>query len=106
MIDPRSTSPGSIMPRYPWLVQNDLDISMTSEKVNATVKLGVPYTEFELEKAVYLLKNQAAEVEKNLRQDPEFVKNYGDSNIQDKEIVALIAYLQRLGTDIKAEESE
>ncbi len=106
MIDPRSTSPGSIMPRYPWLVQNDLDISMTSKKVNAMVKLGVSYTEFELEKAVYLLKNQAAEVEKNLRQDPEFVKNYGDSNIQDKEIVALIAYLQRLGTDIKAEESE
>ncbi len=106
MIDPRSTSPGSIMPRYPWLVQNDLDISLTGEKVNAMVKLGVPYTQFELEKAVYLLKNQAAEVEKNLRQDPEFVKNYGDSNIQDKEIVALIAYLQRLGTDIKAEESE
>ena len=106
MIDPRSTSPGSIMPRYPWLVQNDLDISLTGEKVNAMVKLGVPYSQFELEKAVYLLKNQAAEVEKNLRQDPEFVKNYGDSNIQDKEIVALIAYLQRLGTDIKAEESE
>jgi len=106
MIDPRSTSPGSIMPRYPWLVQNDLDISNTSGKVNAMVKLGVPYSQFDLDKAVYLLKNQAAEVENNLRQDPEFVKNYGDANIQEKEIVALIAYLQRLGTDIKAEETE
>ena len=65
----------------------------------------VPYTQFELDKAVQLLKNQAAEIEKNLRQDPEFVKNYGDANMQDKEIVALIAYLQRLGTDIKGEQT-
>ena len=106
MLDPRTTSPGSIMPQYPWLIKNDLDISMTSAKVNAMVKLGVPYSQFELDKAVYLLKNQAQEVENNLRQDPEFVKNYGDANIQEKEIVALIAYLQRLGTDIKAETTE
>jgi len=105
MIDPRSTSPGSIMPRYEWLVTDDLDISQTVNKVNAMVTLGVPYTQFELDKAVYLLKAQAEEVEKNLRQDPEFVKNYGDANIQDKEITALIAYLQRLGTDIKAEQT-
>ena len=70
------------------------------------VKLGVPYSQFELDKAVYLLKNQAQEVENNLRQDPEFVKNYGNANIQEKEIVALIAYLQRLGTDIKVEPTE
>jgi len=106
MMDPRSTSPGSIMPQYPWLIKDDLDISLTASKVNAMVKLGVPYTQFELDKAVYLLKNQAMEVEKNLRQDPEFVKNYGDANIQEKEIVAMIAYLQRLGTDIKAEPTE
>jgi cytochrome c oxidase cbb3-type subunit I/II len=55
---------------------------------------------------VYLLQSQAKEVENNLRQDPEFVKNYGTANIQDKEIVALIAYLQRLGTDINAESAE
>ena len=70
------------------------------------VTLGVPYTQFELEKAVYLLKNQAKEIENNLRQDPEFVKNYGTAQIENKEIVALIAYLQRLGTDIKAESAE
>ena len=70
------------------------------------VTLGVPYTQFELDKAVYLLKNQAKEIENNLRQDPEFVKNYGNAQIEDKEIVALIAYLQRLGTDIKAESEE
>ncbi len=106
MLDPSSTSPGSIMPQYPWIISDDLDISKTVAKVNAMIKLGVPYTQFELDKAVYLLKSQAAQIEKNLRQDPEFVKNYGNANIQDKEIVALIAYLQRLGTDIKAKTAE
>ncbi len=106
MMDPRSTSPGSIMPQYPWLIKDDLDISKTVDKINAMVILGVPYTQFELDKAVYLLKNQASEIEKNLRQDPEFVKNYGDAQIENKEIIALIAYLQRLGTDIKAETKE
>ena len=106
MMDPRSTSPGSIMPQYPWLISNDLDISQTVNKVNAMVTLGVPYTQFELDKAVYLLKNQAKAVENNLRQDPEFVKNYGSSGIENKEIVAVIAYLQRLGTDIKAAPAE
>ena len=106
MMDPRSTSPGSIMPQYPWLIENDLDISQTVNKVNAMVMLGVPYTQFELDKAIYLLKNQAKAVENNLRQDPEFVKNYGSSGIENKEIVAVIAYLQRLGTDIKASPAE
>jgi cytochrome c oxidase cbb3-type subunit I/II len=103
MLDPRTTSPGSIMPQYPWLITDDLDVSQTVNKVNAMVTLGVPYTQFELDKAVYLLQNQAKEIENSLRQDPEFVKNYGNSGIEKKEIVALIAYLQRLGTDIKAE---
>ncbi len=105
MYDPRLTSPGSIMPSYPWLLSNDLDISDLESKMNAMVTLGVPYTQFEVDKAIFLLKNQALEVEQNLRQDPEFVKNYGNSNMQDKEIVALIAYLQRLGTDIKKGET-
>ena len=106
MLDPRSTSPGSIMPQYPWLITDDLDISHTANKINAMVTLGVPYSQFELDKAVYLLKNQAKEIENNLRQDPEYVKNYGNAQIENKEIVALIAYLQRLGTDIKAESTD
>ncbi len=105
MLDPRLTSPGSIMPQYPWLLKDDLDISNTVNKLSAMITLGVPYTQHELDQAVYLLKNQAAEIEKNLGQDPEFIKNYGDANMKDKEIVALIAYLQRLGTDIKAGET-
>ena len=105
MYDPRLTSPGSIMPRYPWLLTTDLNVSNTEAKMEGLVKLGTPYTQFEIDKALSLLHSQAEGIEQNLRQDPEFVKNYGDSNMQNKEIVALIAYLQRLGTDIKKGET-
>lgn len=102
MLDPRSTSPGSIMPRYSWLIKNDMNASNLESKMKALATLGVPYTDEEIAGAKQALLTQAKEVENNLRQDPEYVKNYGSSNIQNKEIVALIAYLQRLGTDIKA----
>ena len=102
MLDPRSTSPGSIMPRYSWLIKNDLNASDVQNKMEGLVNLGVPYTAEEIADAQNQLLVQAKEIEESLRQDPEFVTNYGGSNIQNKEIVALIAYLQRLGTDIKA----
>ncbi|NEW78390.1 MAG: cytochrome-c oxidase, cbb3-type subunit I [Gelidibacter sp.] len=105
MLDPRSTSPGSIMPRYSWLIKNDMNASNLESKMKALVTLGVPYTDEEIAGAKQALLTQAKEIENNLRQDPEYVKNYGSSNIQNKEIVALIAYLQRLGTDIKANTS-
>jgi len=101
MLDPRSTSPGSIMPRYSWLIKNDLNASDLEKKMSALVKLGVPYSDDDIAGAKEALLAQAKQIEQNLRQDPEFVKNYGNSNIQNKEITALIAYLQRLGTDIK-----
>ncbi|MBS3992531.1 MAG: cytochrome-c oxidase, cbb3-type subunit I [Bacteroidetes bacterium] len=101
MIDPRSTSPGSIMPSYPWLVDNQLDYSAIETKMTNLRKLGVPYTDEEIAKARITLEEEAAMVEHNLRQDPEFIKNYDNRLVHQKEIVALIAYLQRLGTDIK-----
>jgi len=105
MLDPRSTSPGSIMPRYSWLIKNDLNASDLEKKMKALAKLGVPYSEEDIAGAKQLLLAQAQTIEESLRQDPEFVKNYGNSNIQTKEITALIAYLQRVGTDINTEET-
>lgn len=102
MMDPRSTSPGSIMPIYSWLIKNDMNASNLESKMEGLVTLGVPYTAERISGAKQELLTQAKEIEESLRQDPEFVKNYGSSNIQNKEIVALISYLQRLGTDIKA----
>ncbi|MCY1532115.1 cytochrome c oxidase, cbb3-type, subunit II [compost metagenome] len=95
MVDPASMSPGSIMPAYPWLVEQDLDISNTAKKIRVMQGLGVPYKDgFDVD-APAKLKKQAEEISADLKRD----------NIQvhsDKEIIALIAYLQRLGTDIKA----
>lgn len=87
-------SPGSIMPSYPWLITNKLDISQTPAKIDAMRTLGVPYPENYETTAVDDLKKQAAQIADNLRQS-------GIEVNDDREIIALIAYLQRLGTDIK-----
>ena len=98
MYDPTMTSPGSIMPRYQWMYEDDLDLSLTKAKIEAMQKLGVPYEEGFQNLAVEDLQAQAILITDELRtqlQDP--VVNIDEN----KEIIALIAYLQRLGTDIK-----
>jgi len=101
MMDPSLTSPGTIMPKYSWMIKNDLDYSTIEGKLKTLRTLGVPYSDEEIAGAKAHLEAQAKEVEAALHQDPEYVKNYADSNMQNKEIIALIAYLQRMGTDIK-----
>lgn len=94
MEDPRSISPGSIMPAYPWLMTQVLDISATEKKISVMRTLGVPYPpEFE-SMANDSLTRQAEGIAKDLQKS-------GIAAEPDKEIIALIAYLQRLGTDIK-----
>ncbi|MEK7685933.1 MAG: cytochrome-c oxidase, cbb3-type subunit I [Verrucomicrobiota bacterium] len=95
MEDPRSTSPASIMPRYPWLLTQKLDTTSLPARLGALRKVGVPYPEGYEQRALDDLKMQASKVVTNLQTG--MVK--ADA---DKEIIALIAYLQRLGTDIKA----
>jgi cytochrome c oxidase cbb3-type subunit I/II len=96
MDDPRSTSPGSIMPRYSWLLTQKMETDTLPARLNALRKIGVPYPAgFENGPAQKNLQAQAEKIVTNLKQgsitaDP------------DKEIIALIAYLQRLGTDIKS----
>jgi cytochrome c oxidase cbb3-type subunit I/II len=95
MLDPQSMSPGSIMPPYEWLLTNNLDTSKTSRMIWAMRKLGVPYPDNYEQQANLDLESQADSIKKTL----------GNENIktsQNKEIIALIAYLQRLGKDIKA----
>lgn len=94
MLDPVSMSPGSNMPKYDWLFTQDLDISTTSAKIIALRKIGVPYPEGYENIANEELNKQAAEITEDL------IKN-GAPAEHTKEIIALIAYLQRLGTDIK-----
>ncbi len=95
MDDPRLTSPGSIMPRYPWLLTQKLDIASLPARINALRKVGVPYPAgYENGPAQKDLTEQADKVVTNLKVGA--VKT--DS---DREIIAVIAYLQRLGADIK-----
>jgi len=94
MMDPTTMSPGSIMPPYPWLIEQKLDTTTTMSKINAMRTLGVPYELNSEKKANDALNKQALVISNNLLKDNIKVKN-------DREIIALIAYLQRLGTDIK-----
>ncbi|MCK5400029.1 MAG: cytochrome-c oxidase, cbb3-type subunit I [Flavobacteriaceae bacterium] len=110
MYDPQSTSSGSIMPRYQWLVRDELDKSQTETKMEVMVKLGVPYSDEDIANAQQSMLDQGTKIEENLYSDPDFAETYeadkqsgGEDFVEmrNREIVALIAYLQRLGTDIK-----
>ena len=93
MMNPQQLNAESIMPPYPWLIEWDLDVSNTASKIDVMTYLGVPYPEGYADKAVDDLKAQAAKIAQGLRDGGIQVEN-------NKEIIALIAYLQRLGTDV------
>jgi cytochrome c oxidase cbb3-type subunit I/II len=94
MDDPRTTSPGSIMPRYPWLLTQRLATNSIPARITALRKVGVPYPAGYEQQAVADAAKQAAQIVVNLKQG-------SIEATPDREIIALIAYLQRLGTDIK-----
>ncbi len=93
MLDPQKMNAESIMPPYPWIINNDLDVSNLESKIRVMQTLGVPYPEGYDKKALADLKAQAHEIGEDLRKA-------GIKVDDNKEIIALIAYLQRLGTDI------
>lgn len=95
MLEPSSMSPGSIMPNYAWMLDDDLDTSTTAAKIRAMQTLGVPYPAGYDQIANKDLMHQADSIVKNLA-------DAGIKTVSNKEIIAMIAYLQRLGTDIKA----
>jgi cytochrome c oxidase cbb3-type subunit I/II len=114
MWNPQATTPGSIMPGYKWMFENKkMKHDDIQKKMSVMKTLGVPYTDTEIANAFISIDKQAIEIEKGLETDPNFSKSYAASKekakltgekfvqMKDREIVALIAYLQRLGTDIK-----
>jgi cytochrome c oxidase cbb3-type subunit I/II len=86
-------SPGSIMPAYGVLYEQSLNTAQTQDKLQAMKQLGVPYDDVEIKNAVADLTKQSKEIQARLAEEKIKVG-------ADKEIIALIAYLQRLGTDI------
>jgi cytochrome c oxidase cbb3-type subunit I/II len=116
--NPQSISAGSIMPAYKWLFDNKaLDVSLIEKKMKAMKTLGVPYTDEQIANGQKDLRTQALKIEESLKNDPDFVKSYEASKkkaeakgekfvpMNEREIVALIAYIQRLGTDIKVKDN-
>ena len=95
MLEPQSMSPGSIMPTYAWMLDNPIDTASTPAKIRAMQKLGVPYPNGYDRVANEDLMKQAASIRIKLEADK--IKTPAN-----REIIAMIAYLQRLGTDIKA----
>jgi cytochrome c oxidase cbb3-type subunit I/II len=93
MINPQKTNIQSIMPPYPWLATQDISMEIIPKKIRVMQTLGVPYPEGYDQKAVEDLKTQANKIASGLRSSGIEVED-------QKEIIALIAYLQRLGTDI------
>jgi len=92
MIDPRSTSPGSNMPSYGWLVDGRLDEKLAGKRLAVMQKLGVPYSNVEIDGAARAQREQAATIVADLAAS-------GVEVAADSEMVAMIAYLQRLGRD-------
>ena len=89
-------SPGSLMPPYPWLITDPLDNSTLARKISVLRSLGVPYPEGFEDQALADLEAQAGETAARLQESRVEVP-------ADREIIALIAYLQRMGTDIRVE---
>ena len=106
LIRPKDVSKGSIMPAYVWLKENDLPLDLIEKKINAMRTLGVPYAKGYEKKAKADLQKQALEIATDIinNQPAEILKivNVKDEikKLQKKEIISLIAYLQRLGKDV------
>ena len=99
MWEPTNASPGSLMPRYPWLYSQDIKKDLTPKMISALRTIGVPYEEGYEDQALADLEQQAATIAAEIEESPEY------ENIdQNKEIIALISYLKRLGTDITKQE--
>jgi cytochrome c oxidase cbb3-type subunit I/II len=98
MLDPDQVSSGTIMPPYPWLFEQSIDKEETAGKISALRTVGVPYQARYEEIANEDLDAQALKIVQNLKSQD------GIDVTPNAEIIALIAYLQRLGTDIKVKD--
>jgi len=92
--NPRATSPGSVMPSYAHLLSDEIPWSEIQARVDANAMLGVPYSQQALAGAPGMAREQASEVAGKLRTQG------GPAGMEQKDVIALIAYMQRLGVDL------
>tara|TARA_B100000749_G_scaffold280223_1_gene275361 strand:- start:60395 stop:62506 length:2112 start_codon:yes stop_codon:yes gene_type:complete len=91
MMNPRLVVTNSVMPNYVWLFDKDIDYYSLRRKLSVMQKLGVPYEDATVAEADRLASEEAAKIVKGLREQGV------EGPIEDKQIIALIAYLQALG---------
>lgn len=91
MIDPRSVSPNSIMPSYGWLVDQRIDFDSLPKKLSVMKALGVPYSKEQVLLAAQDAEKEALTIAQGLSSDTNI------KGLEKREIIALIAYLQRMG---------
>ncbi|MDZ4701091.1 MAG: cytochrome-c oxidase, cbb3-type subunit II [Rhodothermales bacterium] len=96
MEDPRSTSPRSLMPPYDWLLRKEANLDVLPTKLRALSRIGVPYTEDDIANATANARQQAEQIATGV------AAQGGPAGLESKEIIAMVAYLQRLGKDLKA----
>jgi len=94
--NPRQINERSVMPSYSWMLGKDIDFAGIPARLRALNKVGVPYDEATMAEGAALARKQAADVAK------EIVDQKGASGLDTKQVVALVAYLQRLGKDLYA----
>lgn len=114
MYDPKTVSQNSIMPAYKWMFDdNTLNLSNIDDKIEAMITLGVPYKKSYIKNAKKHAQEQAEEIAANVvefqwdripeKERSKMKKEDLIKKVKTREVIALIAYLQRLGTDIKKE---
>ena len=107
-LNPTQLEEKSIMPSYDFLIEENLDMSLLERKISALRSIGVPYEEGLEENAEGLAIEQAKGIASNIISDlfklEGAKKEAAIDNLSKKEVVAIIAYLQRLGTDIQVKE--
>ncbi|MCH6257257.1 cytochrome-c oxidase, cbb3-type subunit I [Puniceicoccaceae bacterium K14] len=90
MLKPEQISPGSNMPSYPWLFKKDIDYSALPSKISVQQTLGVPFENWTDQEVIESAQSQAQEIADRLSEQGKEIE-------RDREIIALIAYLQQLG---------
>ena len=91
MLDPRTVTPNSIMPSYGWLFDQKTNFAILERKFEVMKSLGVPYTDEQVRGAPDAARAEAKKIAEGLAGDSPI------KGLEDREIIALIAYMQRLG---------
>jgi len=89
-MDPRTVSPGSNMPAYPWLAKKKIDIDALPSKIRVLRQLGVPYPGYSEDEIFNSVASQAEEIAKDLQSKGKILE-------PNTQMTALIAYMQKLG---------